>query len=63
MVKHLPANAGSTPESGTLPGGNDNPPQYSCVGNPMTEGPGGLQSMGLGRVGHGLVTKQQTTTN
>ena len=30
--------------------GNDNPFQYSCLGNPME--PGGLQSMGLQRVGH-----------
>ena len=26
---------------------------------PWTEGPGGLQSMGLQRVGHNLATKQQ----
>ena len=26
---------------------------------PWTEGPGGLQSMGLQKVGHGLVTKHQ----
>ena len=26
---------------------------------PWTEGPGGLQSMGLQRAGHDLVTKQQ----
>ena len=26
--------------------------QYSCLGNPRTEEPGGLQSMGSGRVGH-----------
>ena len=26
--------------------------QYSCLGNPWTEEPGGLQSMGLLRVGH-----------
>ena len=29
----------------SLGGGHDNPPQYSCLGNPMTEEPGGLQSM------------------
>ena len=29
-----------------------NPPQYSCLGNPWTEEPGGLQSMGSQRVGH-----------
>ena len=42
VVKNLPANAGdardmgSIPESGRYPGGgNDNPLQYSCQGNPM----------------------------
>ena len=33
-------------------GGNGNPLQYSCLENPMTEEPGGLQSRGLQRVGH-----------
>ena len=28
-------------------GGNGNPLQYSCLENPWTEEPGGLQSMGL----------------
>ena len=38
MVKNLSANAGnsSIPGSGTSPGGgNGNPLQYSCLGNPM----------------------------
>ena len=45
MVKNLPANAGDTedvgliPGSGTSPGDkNDNPFQYSCLGNPMDRG-------------------------
>ena len=45
MVKNPPANAGDTrdasliPESGRSPGGgNDNPLQYSCLGNPMDRG-------------------------
>ena len=42
MVKNLPANsgdAGSIPESGRYRGeGNDNPLQYSCLGNPMERG-------------------------
>ena len=42
MVKNPPANAGdvgSIPGSGRSPGeGNDNPPQYSCLGNPMDRG-------------------------
>ena len=45
VFKKLPANAGdisdvgSIPRSGTSPGGgNDNPPQYSYLGNPMDSG-------------------------
>ena len=55
MVKNLPANieeAGSIPGWGRFPGeGNGSTLQYSCLKTPM-EGPGGLQSMGLQRVGH-----------
>ena len=42
MVKNPPANAGDV---GLIPGlgrplgkGNGNPPQYSCLGNPMDRG-------------------------
>ena len=52
-VKNPPANTGdvrdavSIPESGRFPrGGNGNLLQYSCLENPMTEEPGGLQFMG-----------------
>ena len=42
MVKNLPANArdtGSIPRLGRSPGvGNGNPPQYSCLKNPMDRG-------------------------
>ena len=42
VVKNLPANSGDTgsiPESGRFPGGgNGNPLQYSCLGNPMDRG-------------------------
>ena len=42
MVKNLSANSGdkgSVPELGSSPGeGNGNPPQYSCLGNPMDKG-------------------------
>ena len=42
MVKDLPANigdAGSIPRSGRFPGGgNGNPLQYSCLGNPTDRG-------------------------
>ena len=38
---------GLIPGSGRSSGeGNGNPLQYSCLGNPMTEEPGRLQSMG-----------------
>ena len=42
VVKNLPANAGdmgSIPGSGRSPGGgNSNPLQYFCLGNPMDRG-------------------------
>ena len=42
VVKNLPNNAGdlsSIPGSGRSPGGgNGNPLQYSCLGNPMDRG-------------------------
>ena len=54
--KESTCNAG---DLGLIPGserspaeGNGNPLQYSCLGNPMDRGPGGLQSMGLQRVRH-----------
>ena len=50
VVKNPPVNAGdagSIPGSGRSPGeANGNPPQYSCLGNPMDREPGGLQSTG-----------------
>ena len=59
MVKNLPANAGDVRDTGSVPelgrspeGGHDNPLQYSCLENPRTEQPGGLQSMGSQRVRH-----------
>ena len=42
--------------------GNGNPFQYSCWEIPWTEEPGGLQSMGLKKVGHNLMTKQRQLT-
>ena len=46
-------NLGLIPESARSPGeGNGNPLQYSCLENPHRQEPGGLQSMGLLRVGH-----------
>ena len=62
VVKNQPTIAGTTGGLGAIPGlgrslgeGNGNPLQHSCLGNP-TEEPGGLQSMGLQRVGHNLAT-------
>ena len=59
LVKNPPACAGDTGDVGSMPGSgryprerNGNPLQYSCLGNPMTEEPGGLQSMESQRVGH-----------
>ena len=45
LVEKLPASAGDTRDVGSIPGsgrspgaGNDNPLQYSCLGNPMDRG-------------------------
>ena len=45
MVKNLPAKAGVTGDTGSIPGlgrspgeGNGNPLQYSCLNNPMDKG-------------------------
>ena len=45
VVKNPPANAGDTGGRGSVPGsgrssgeGNDNPLQYSCLGNSMDRG-------------------------
>ena len=38
--------------AGCLGEGNGNPPQYSCLENPMDGEPGGLLSIGLHRVRH-----------
>ena len=45
MIKNLPATVGNARDEGSIPGsggspggGNGNPLQYSCVGNPMDRG-------------------------
>ena len=45
VVKNPPANAGDTRDMGSIPGsgrspeeGNGNPPQHSCLKNPMNRG-------------------------
>ena len=67
VVKNPHANAEDTGDVGSIPGlgrtpgvGNGNPLQYSCLRNPIEE-PGGLQSMGLQRVGHNLATEHTHT--
>ena len=61
VVKNPPTNVG---DASWIPGlerftggGNGKTRQYSCLGNPMDREPGGLQFMGLQRIGHDLVTK------
>ena len=64
-VRNLPANVGdvgTTPGSGRSPGeGNDNPLQYSCLGNPMDRGAWRaiVHVHGVARVRHDLATKEQ----
>ena len=55
VIKNLPANAGdrgSIPGSGRSPGGGYDYSSILVWRVPWTEKPGGLQSMGLQRVGH-----------
>ena len=61
VVKNLPGNAG---DRSSIPGwkrfsggGNDNPLQYSCLGNATDRGAWWV--MGLQRVGHHWASKQQ----
>ena len=61
MVKTPPVNegdVGSIPEWGRSSGeGNDNPFQYSCLGNPMDKGAWWATVYGVARVEHDLATK------
>ena len=57
LVRNLPANAGDTRDTCSVPGlgrspggGNDNLPQYSCLENSMNRG--ASRSMGSQRVRH-----------
>ena len=63
MVKNLPANAGNTgliPGLGRSPGEvNDNPLQYSCLGNPMDRGAWWATVCGVAKELHDLATKPQ----
>ena len=58
MVKNLLAKAGDIRDVSLIPGsgrflrgGHGNPLQYSCLENPWTEEPGGLQFIRSQRVG------------
>jgi len=65
VVNNLPANAedsNSIHGSGRFPGvGNDNPLQYSCLGNPMDRGAWQVTVQGVARIGQNLTTGQQET--
>ena len=59
VVKNPPANAGDVRDVGLIPGwgrspggGHGNLPVFLPGESPWTEEPGGLQPMGLQRVGH-----------
>ena len=59
VVKKLPAKARDTGDTGSIPdlgrssgGGNGDPLQYSCLGNPMDRGTSGQQSIASQRVSH-----------
>ena len=61
VVKNPLADAGDTgsvPGLGRSPGGDGNPLQYSCPGNPV-DGGAWRATCGCKRVGHDLATKQQ----
>ena len=62
-VNNLPANAGDSSwilgSGRSSEEGNGNPLQYSCLGNPMDRGAWWAKFMGLQRVGHDWVTKEQ----
>ena len=58
-----PRDVGSIPGLGRSPGeGNGNPLQYFCLEIPMTEEPGGLQSMRSQRVGYDRATEHVDRT-
>ena len=65
VVKNPPTNAGDTGDTALIPGserspgeGNDNPLQYSCLGNPMDrEASQEALCMESQRVGHNWVTE------
>ena len=63
VVKNSSANAADTGDMGSIPGLGRSPGVGSILAReiPWTEEPGGLQSMGLQRVGYNSATKQLNT--
>ena len=59
MIKNPPANTGALGREDPLEKGMATHSSILAWEIPWTEEPGGLQSMGLQRVGHDLATKQQ----
>ena len=51
-TERIPTDANLNHAKGSDGEGDGTPLQSSCLENPWTEEPGGLQSMGLRRVGH-----------
>ena len=68
MVKNPPANAGDAGDLGSMPGSGRSPGEGKATHSSdlaweilWTEEPGGLQSMGSQRVGHGRATEHAHT--
>ena len=66
VVKNSLAYAGDIRDTGLISGsgrspggGNGNPLQYSCLGNPMERGTWQATVLGVARVRHDLAPKQQ----
>ena len=64
VVKNPPANAGDTRDTNSTPGQEDPLEKWTTTHSsilackiPWTEKPGGLQSMGLQRIGHNWATE------
>ena len=63
VIKNLPAHAGATGDTGSVPGsgrspggGNGNPLQYSCLENPMDRGAWWATKSEV----HGVIESQKT---
>ena len=66
VIKNLPATVGNARDEGSIPGsgrspggGNGNPLQYSCVGNPMDRGVWGATVHGVAKSQTQLSTHTQ----